>query len=142
MALRAATVALICMGVSCGAIVGQVPFSQEGTGETTFQAKAGNVSFWTDFRALYHGDMRAYILVELVQDGVVVSSAICDPVHLGASHACTHRLWSWETHDQRCTMACDAYVPRAGPTQVRASLAIPGRPADLRLTRANLIVRQ
>jgi hypothetical protein len=139
---RVLTAALIGLGVSCGAVVGQVPFSQEGTGQTTFQAKAGDVSFWTDFRALYHGDIRAYFFVELLQDGVVVSSATCDPVHLGPSRACTHRLWGYETHDQRCTMACNAFVPRDGPTQVRVSLAIPGRPADLRLARANLIVRQ
>jgi hypothetical protein len=38
MAFRAAAIASVGLAVSCGTIVGQVPFSQEGTGETTFQA--------------------------------------------------------------------------------------------------------
>jgi hypothetical protein len=63
-ALLAATTALLAAVGSCGAVVGQIPFSQEGTGEVTFQAQAGEVRFWTDFSAQYHGDMVASFEVQ------------------------------------------------------------------------------
>jgi hypothetical protein len=140
--LRAMTSALIAFGGSCGAVVGQIPFSQEGAGEVTFQAQAGEVHFWTDFSAQYHGDMVAYFAVQLVQNDQVVSYAVCDPVHLGPSRICTTRYWGVEEHEQHCRMACSGNVPRSGPTVVRARLWIPGRPVDLRLGQANLVVRQ
>jgi hypothetical protein len=141
-ALRAVAPALIALVSSCGAVVGQIPFSQEGAGEATFQARAGEVRFWTDFSARYHGEMVAYFAVQLVQSDQVVSYAVCDPVHLGPSRVCTTRYWGNEEHEQHCRMACSGNVPRSGPTVVRARLSIPGRPVDLRLTQANLVVRQ
>ena len=141
-ALRAVTAALIALSGSCGTVLGQIPFSQEGAGETTFQARAGEVRFWTDFRAHYHGDLVATFAVQLVQNDRVVSSAVCDPVHLGPSRVCTTRYWGFEDHEQHCRMACSASLPRGGPTVVRARLWIPGRPADLQLAQANLVVRQ
>jgi hypothetical protein len=39
-------------------------------------------------------------------------------------------------------MSCRGYLPRSGLTIVRARLSIPGRPLDLRLGQANLVVRQ
>jgi hypothetical protein len=138
----AGALALAGLAVSCGAVVGQVPFSQEGTGETTFQAQAGEVRFWTDFSAGYSGDMLARFEVQLVQNDQVVSSAVCDPVHIGATRICTTRFWGIYDHEQHCRMSCSAFVPHAGPTVVRARLAIPGRPYDLRLAYANLVVRQ
>ena len=141
-ALWAMTSALIALAGSCGAVVGQIPFSQEGAGEATFQAQIGAVHFWTDFSAQYHGDMVAYFAVQLVQGDQVVSYAVCDPVHLGPSRVCTTRYWGIEQHEQHCRMACNGNVPRSGPTVVRARLWIPGRPVDLRLAQANLVVRQ
>ena len=138
----AGALALTGLAVSCGAIVGQVPFSQEGTGETTFQAQAGEVRFWTDFSASYHGDILARFEVQLVQNDQVVSYAVCDPVHLGGSRVCTTRFWGWTDHEQHCRMSCSGFVPNAGPTVVRARFAIPGRPSDLQLGYANLVVRQ
>ena len=138
---RAAVVASAFAAVSCGAVIGQVPFADEGTGEAVINAEAGEVRFWTDFSARFPGFMEARYDVELLQDGTVVAVATCDPFHY-VPKVCYATVKTFERRDLHCRMTCSAVVPRAGPITVRARFSIRGRPRNLQLARAHLVVRQ
>jgi hypothetical protein len=127
--------------VSCGTVIGQVLFMEEGVGETVINAQAGKIRFWTDFSARYQIGMGARYDVELLQDGVVVATAVCDPLRRSPK-VCHGSYNVGAEHHFNCLMNCSAVVPRSGPTTVRARFSIPYRPGDLRLVRADLIIRQ
>jgi hypothetical protein len=138
---RAAVVASAFAAVSCGAVIGQVPFDEEGTGETGIDARAGTLRFWTVFSARFPGFMDARYDVDLVQDGVVVAATSCNALY-NSPKVCYGTMKTSERLDLNCRMSCSAVVPRAGPTTVRARFSIQGRPSNLQLVRAILVVRQ
>jgi len=127
---------------SCGSTIGQVPFSAEGQGQTVVNVRTGELRFWTELDAEYSGEMHAQYDVELVQDNAVVGTATCHPLDLGTSRVCGKRINWGNTHVAHCRMACNVVMTRPGPTLVRARFIIPVRPTDLRLTQANLILKQ
>jgi hypothetical protein len=135
-------VALVFLLASCGSTIGQIPFSGEGEGQTVVQVRAGELRFWTELDAQFRGEMHAQYDVELTQDGAVVGTATCHPLQLGPSRVCSKRILVGETHVVHCRMACNVVMSRPGPTLVRARFSIASRPADLRLSRANLVVKQ
>jgi hypothetical protein len=129
---------LLPVVASCGTTLGVIPFSAGGRAETSVVLDAGtDVRFWTDLRAERPKALSVEYDIELVQDGVTVAGARCDPHVLGPSRLC------WVRTDQRinCRMQCSARVSKTGPTLVRATLYVGGRPAG-NLGRADLIVKQ
>ena len=140
---RGACLLLCCCALSsCGTTVGRVPFSREGDGQIVVQLVRGELQFWTEFDAQYRGEMNAGFAVDLLQNGKLVGTATCDPLHLGMSRVCSKRILVGETHTVHCRMACVVHVAQPGPTLVRARFSIPERPADLRLEQADLILKQ
>ena len=140
---RGGAVALVLAvaAAGCGTVIGQVPFMEEGVGETVINAEAGKIRFWVNFSARYQIGMGASYDVELLQDGGVVASAVCDPLRRSPKVCHGHVNWG-EEHHFNCLMNCSAVLPRGGPTIVRARFSIHYRPGDLRLNRADLIIRQ
>jgi hypothetical protein len=125
----------------CGTTVGVIPFSGTGRGETVVNLDAGaKVRFWTDFEAQYAGPVLASYDVQLLQGGVPVATATCDPIDFGAGRVCVNSVNVGGRHSYRCRMSCQARVPRSAPTQVRATFSIAGGP--VRLVRADLDIRQ
>jgi hypothetical protein len=130
-----------CLGLAtCGTVLGGIAFSTPGEGETVVNLAPGQVSFWTQFSASYGGDMAASFDVELSQDGQIVSRAICDPVH--PLRVCVNRYNGFVNHSWNCKMTCSSYLPRGGPTRVRARFSVDGGPRDLRVNEAHLMIRQ
>src|SRR5262245_41450462 len=65
----------------CGTEVGRIPFTAEGAGETQVTLKAENeVRFWTDIDIDYQGEPKLRYQIDLLQDGVAIASATCDPL--------------------------------------------------------------
>jgi hypothetical protein len=140
---RGACLLLFCCTLGdCGTTVGRVPFSREGEGQTGVQLARGDLHFWTEFDARYRGEMNASYEVDLIQQDKLVGTATCDPLHLGTSRVCSARILVGETHTIHCRMECTVSVPQPGSTLVRARLSIHERPTDLRLQRADLILKQ
>ncbi len=101
------------------------------------------VHFWIDFDATYQGDLRAKYDIDLLQRDVLVGHATCEPVPLShAARVCSFRSEIGDSHQLRCRTDCQARVSSSGPTLVRATLSIQGKPASLTLTRADLLIKQ
>jgi hypothetical protein len=130
---------LVCGLGGCGTRLGVIPFSAAGRGQASMVLDArSDVRFWTDFRATHPRNLSVEYDVELIQDGVTVAGARCDPAVRGASRVC------WVRTDQRinCQMQCSVRISKTGPTLVRATLYIGGDPLAQQLERADLIVKQ
>ena len=134
--------ALPALLASCGTTLGTVPFKDEGAGQVKIDARSGELRFWTELDATYKGELVSSYSIELVQDDVVVGRATCDPLLLKMPRNCSEREQAGETRKLHCRMACYAHVPKPGPTVVRAKYTIRQRPENLRLTQANLVVKQ
>lgn len=128
----------------CGKEAGRVPFAAEGSKATTMPLEAGDVAFWTDIDVKYEGNATLAYRVDLVQGGSSVATAECQALgpmnmkvgwvetQVGASHS---RSGSGK-------MACNAQLPKSGPTVVQATLAFGARPTSATLTKADLVVKQ
>jgi hypothetical protein len=128
----------------CGATIGTLPFSRPGEAALMLPLAAdSDVRFWIDFEATYRGTLTAKYDIELYQHDVVVARAACEPVPLShVNRICSSRQEGGETHQLRCRTQCKARVPAAGPTLVRAKLTIAGEPVDLKLKKADLVLKQ
>jgi hypothetical protein len=136
---------VLWLGVSCGTVVGEIPFAIPGAGQTAIVLDPSKpVRFWSEFDARYTGVLRAAYNIVLVQDGVPVSAAVCYPIasRTGGHRVCTGHVEGWSSHYGNCEMWCSASVPRTGPTEIRATLTFGGQPVGFELDRADLIVRQ
>jgi hypothetical protein len=139
------TLAVLSLALAgCGKEVGRVPFSGEGTGSVSVPLSAGDVSFWSDIDIKYEGGAALDYRIALVQGGVNVATAVCDP--LGQMNI---KVGWLETHfgsssSRRGTgkMNCSASLPKAGPTTVQAALAFGSKPASFTLNKADLIIKQ
>jgi hypothetical protein len=130
---------------SCGTTLGTIPFSAPGSGRVVVNLDAGKpVDFWSNFDAQYTSTPATRYDIALMQDGVVVSTAVCDPIasRIGPHRACVTHSEVGTAHYGNCIMHCSAYVPRTGPTEVRASFYLAGDVYGLQLDRANLIIKQ
>lgn len=136
-------IASLCL-FGCGKELGRVPFAAAGAGEASAALKAGDVAFWTDIDIEYEGNASLAYTIDLVQNGAVAASAVCNP--LGRLPAKTGWIETniGSSHSRRGNgkMDCSATVPSGGPTIVRAKLAFGQSPQALKLTRADLVVRQ
>jgi hypothetical protein len=143
---RTLVCAVIALAVSscCGKEAGRVPFAGEGASDITMNLTAGEVAFWTDIDIEYKGDAALQYDVELVQSGSTVATVACDPL------AELNVKMSWvetnlgDEHTRRGSgkMHCTATLASGGSTTVRAKLAFSRRPTSVRLTKADLVVKQ
>lgn len=128
----------------CGKEAGRLPFSAPGTQNATMTLEAGDVSFWTDIDIEYEGAASLQYKVDLEQGGAVVASATCNPLGYMSVKTGWVETNLGSKHSRRGSgkMGCSATVPKAGPTDVRATLAFGTRPAKLKLGKADLVVKQ
>jgi hypothetical protein len=134
--------ALACAIGACGTVAAVIPFSAAGVGQATAELEADtDVRFWTELEATYQGQMSARYDVQLVQGGVAVARAACDPFNLH-NKVCSVHIEVGEIHRIHCRMQCTAHVPATGPTLVRATLSFGGHSIGLRVRRADLVVKQ
>lgn len=122
--------------------VSRLPFGGEGQLEELIPLNAGYVKFAAHVQVDYSGDAVARFYVDLLQNGRVVGSAVCDPLEFRSGpYACEY---AYGTRDFDCTteMKCNAFLNEGGLTVVRARLAVLKKPKRFVLTRANLIVGQ
>ena len=105
--------------------VGVIPLRGMGTGETTVILNADTeVRFWADLDGMYDYKDSAQYDVQLLQDGRIVSTAVCDPIVVHENvRVCTIVGWFGGVHKSHCRMRCRAHVPKSGPTLVRATLS-------------------
>jgi hypothetical protein len=143
---RVATVALLLtlVLVGCGKERGRVPFSGTGTGEKEMVLEAGEVDFWTDIDVEYEGDAVLAYRVQLLQGGNAVASTSCHPlvrlrVRVGWVET---NFGSAHSRSGSGRMACSVELATGGPTRVKATLEFSREPAKLRLTKADLVVKQ
>lgn len=135
--------AMLAVGC-CGKELGRVAFSAPGTSSSTVSLEAGEVSFWTDIDIEYEGPASLEYKIELAQGGSVVATAMCNP--LGKLPVQTGWVETnlGNSHMRRGAgkMTCSAQLPKAGATEVRATLAFGTPPTKLKLTKADLVVKQ
>ncbi len=124
---------------SCFHAVGRLSFPDEGVRETVVELPPGEVRFAADVAVRYSGEAIARYEVDLLQGGHVTSQAICNPLMVTGRRSCRHRFGNRD-FDCSFVMDCTARLDRGGPTQVRARLSIPLRPAEFTLRRADLII--
>lgn len=127
---------------ACGKEITRVPLAGAGTGESTATLKEGDVDFWTDIDIEYEQRPTVEYQIELVQDGVGVARATCNPLgrittkgewtekNLGGSHS---RLGDGK-------MVCSTTLAKGGPTTVKVTLTVEHATPTLR--KADLIVKQ
>jgi hypothetical protein len=142
--MRPIVLTIVSTLAACGTEAGRVPFTAEAQSEATLPLAQGDVSFWTDIDISYQGPAVLQYRIELLQAGAVVATAVCDP--LGAMSV----KMGWvetnldDAHSRRGggKMGCSASVPAAGPTTVRATLAVASRPTTVALRKADLVRKQ
>lgn len=138
---------LVAIGVlsltGCAKEVGRIPFATEGTNEATMGLKAGLVELWVDLDVQWEGDAKLVHQVTLVQRfGIadVVTCSVLNPkvkvgwteTNVGASHS----------RKGMGKMSCVSTLGGGGPTTVKSTLVFSARPASLKLTKADIIVKQ
>lgn len=130
--------------VACGKEIGRIPLRDEGQGEASVQATAGQkLALWTALDVKLEGELVARYDVELVQDGAVVSKAQCDPFDVNVKTGSReisigdNRSVSWSGK-----MRCELTPTKSGPATVRAKLTFPKRPAVLTIKDMSLVVKQ
>jgi len=134
----------LVFAAGCGKEVGRIPFTAEGTGETTVTLRAGKAALWTDIDIRYVGDASLAYEVELIESDLVRASAECDPLgHMSVKIGWveTH-LGSKSSRSGQGRMPCELAVPAAGTYLVRARLAFGQRPGELTLKQADLVIKQ
>jgi hypothetical protein len=114
------------------------------TGETTVQLDANtDVRFWADFDGMYDWRDTAQYDVQLLQEGKIVATAVCDPIVIHDDvRVCTRLGWFGGVYKSHCRMRCRARVPKSGPTLVRARLSICCAPKFTRVYAADLTIQQ
>lgn len=141
---RALLLAIPLATMGCGKELGRVTFAGEGTASTTVTLAAGDVDLWTALDIEYEGDAALAYTVELVQGGATVATTVCNPLaRLTVRTGWTSKSWGG-SHSSKGNgkMACSVHIPSGGPTTVNATLAFSRRPTKLRLTQADLLVKQ
>ncbi|HVZ89090.1 MAG TPA: hypothetical protein VHG72_19125 [Polyangia bacterium] len=93
--------------------------------------------YWTTLTVSYHGQMSGEEDDEAIEGGIAMGGDVCDPEMLGASRACARPEAAGDLHEIRCQMKCKPNGANAGPTLVRATLFIGGRPVKLQLDRVD-----
>lgn len=134
-----------CSGaVGCGKEVGRVPFFSEGTGATTVELAAGKVAFWTDLDLKCDTRSRLAYEVALLQGGVAVANAVCDPLGNLSIKFGFLETWSGTSMSRsgRGKLSCEATLPAAGLTTVKSRLVSRGRPALCTIGKADLVIKQ
>lgn len=121
-----------------------MPFAAEGNGEATAKLEAGEVAFWSDLDIEYEGDAALAYRIELLQDGVRVAEAVCDPLGRMTAKVSWTETNIGSSHSRRGSgkMTCSASLPKGGPTAVKATLAFGQKPAKVTLKKADLVVKQ
>lgn len=119
-----------------------LPFGSEGKLERLVPLHAGQVKFAAHVQVDYRGEAVARFYVDLLQNGRVVGSAVCDPLEFKAGPFSCEYAYGARDFDCTTAMRCNAFLDESGPTIVRARLAVLTRPKRFALTRANLIVGQ
>ena len=130
--------------VGCGKEVGRLPFAHESTRTASVPLAAGKVSFWTDLSVSYEGPAALTYQIELEQGGHSVANVACEA--LGRHDVKVGWIESGfgDTRSLRGNgrMVCSAQLPKAGLTDVRATLSFTTRPRVADLTRADLVLKQ
>ncbi len=96
------------------------------------------INFGADLAMTYSNDVDARYVVDLLQNGVVVAHAECDPF---AVHVCSTRIRWFGSYDIRCRMECPVRVPASGPTLVRAWF-VTSEGGGVAIDHANLVLEQ
>lgn len=128
----------------CAKEVGRIPFTGEGSGQSTVTLEPGEVDFWTDIDLEYEGDAAITYEVELSQGGAVIGKKTCNP--LGEINV----KMSWvetnlnDAHSRRGSgkMGCSMKIDAAGPAEVKAKLVVGKKPAKLEIRKIDLVVKQ
>jgi len=121
-----------------------MPMRAEGQAETTVQATAGKkLALWTALDVKFKGVLVARYDVELVEGGVVVDKAQCDPLNvstkIGSKEVTINddRSLSWSGK-----MRCELAPTKNGPVTVRAKLVFLQRPATLTVNDMSLVIKE
>lgn len=130
--------------LGCGKEVGRIPLTSETTAQAPMTLAAGEVAFWTDLDIEYEGSAALTYTVELVQDGVTVATAACDPLgHLPVKLGWLQTsIGGEQTRRGNGKMSCNTTLAKGGATTVKATLAFSRKPARATLRRADLVVKQ
>jgi hypothetical protein len=141
---RAPAIALLAAASCSMTTVGVIPMRGPFAGETTVQLDADkDVRFWADFDGLYDTRDTARYDVQLIQEGKIVATAVCDPIVAHDNvRVCTTRGWFGGVNENHCRMRCRARVPKSGPTLVRASLTTCCAPKFTTVFAADLTIQQ
>lgn len=128
----------------CGKQVGRLEFAAEGTKSVTVPLATGDVAFWTDIDLEYEGPAALSYEIGLEQGGMLIANAVCDPLgQLGIKVGWVEvRSGASRALKGNGKMSCSAHVNKAGPTTVRAVLRSGAAPARMKLTKADLLIKQ
>ncbi|HYP87541.1 MAG TPA: hypothetical protein VEQ59_05300 [Polyangiaceae bacterium] len=142
LALSLLSVLLLLSG--CGKAVGRLGFTAEGAQSAAVPLAAGDVDFWTDISLDFEQPAALSYHIELEQAGAVVARADCDPlgqlnIKIGWAESSFGNSRSLAGSGK---MACSAHLPKAGLTNVRATLAFSTKPTTLTFKKADLVLKQ
>ena len=133
-----------CSGlVGCSKELGRVPFSSEGTGTTTVELAAGEVTFWSELELKCDRGSGLAYEIALVQRGVAVTKTVCDPLGDMRNFAlvATRSRTSF-ARSGHGKMSCRATLPAAGLTTVQSRLVSRQRPPSCTIGKADLVIKQ
>lgn len=142
---RALTIALLVAPLfACTRRMGKLPFAGEGTEIAVLPLAAGTVEAWTQLDVMYEGPAKLGYHIELLQAGSRVAVMECDALEELPTKVGWVELQSKGRREVRGSgrMACSASLPKAGPTEVRATLAFGTRPLTATLKKVDLVVTQ
>lgn len=95
------------------------------------------VKFTGNVKMTFDDLSSAQYTIDLLQDGLVVGHTTCDPIKV---RMCMVHVTGSSTYIGYCSMECAVWVPKSGPTTVRATFGAVGQ--NVAVERAILIIEQ
>jgi hypothetical protein len=140
--LLASLLALSAAG--CGKEIGRASMTGPGKSETAVQVSAGKkLALWTQLDVKYSGRFAPVYTVELVQDGTVVDTAMCNPLDVNVKMKSVETNFGGERKvSYSGKMKCELTPKKSGPATVKATLAYASAPPSLTVADISLVVKE
>lgn len=109
--------------------VGRVLITAPGTQSTSVYVTAAPLALWTDLNVEWEGDASMDYVVQVTQDGTVLSDGSCSPLDVNLTmNARSTDIGDRHTRIHQGLLHCTVDTPAEGLVDVSVTLNVQGRP--------------
>ena len=109
--------------------VGRVPITAPGTHSTSAYVTAAPLALWTDLDVEWEGDASMDYVVQVTQDGSVLSDGSCNPMDVNLTmNARSTDIGDRHTRIHQGLLHCTVDTPAEGLVEVSVTLSVQGKP--------------